>query len=203
MNAMLNSTWLAPAFADPVRDSQMIFRMALSAVAEPGTIHRVECAPAIEALQAAAYGLCLTLLDADTPVWLGAGFDSVTLRANLAFHCGCPIAQRPDEAAFAVLAADDLQALSRFDAGSDRDPDRSCSLIVQLPILDDGHTVVLRGPGIQGERRVRLPLDTAFWDQRAQVNDFPKGLDLFLCADTGMMALPRSTRAEVLAKEVA
>src|SRR3546814_3868095 len=65
-------------------------------------------------------------------------FRSPVLRANLAFHCACPIAQAREDAEFAVLTAAELADLAGFNAGSDRDPDISCTLLVQLGSLEDG-----------------------------------------------------------------
>ena len=92
---------------------------ALKALAEPGLVRNLDRAPALAALQPASYALCLSFLDSDTPLWLAPGLDSPTLRANLAFHCGCPIVAEREQALFALLDEGELDDLSGFDSGSD------------------------------------------------------------------------------------
>src|SRR5690606_15273673 len=120
---LMNSQFLLPAFDNPARASQLSFRAALNALAEPGLNQTLPSVQPIAGLASATYALCLSLLDADTPVWLAPAFDSPVLRANLAFHCGCPFVERREEAAFAVLDASELSDLRGFDAGSERYPD--------------------------------------------------------------------------------
>ena len=97
------SDLLQAAFADPVLDAQKCFRAARKALAEPGTRQPLVSVAAVDHLQAAGYALCLSLLDNDTPLWLAPAFDTPAIRANLAFHCGCPIVEAREEAMFALL----------------------------------------------------------------------------------------------------
>ena len=180
----MSAQLLQPAFADPVLDAQRGFRAALKALAGPGLIQTLQPTPSLEGLEPATYALCLALLDVDTPL----------IRANLAFHCGCPLTAKREDAGFALLAADDLLDLSGFDHGNDRYPDQSCTLLVQLPSLDGGAGLKWRGPGIESEHGVALPVADGFWAERERRNEFPRGLDLFFTADHELIGLPRSTR---------
>lgn len=197
------SDLLQPAFADPVLDAQKCFRAALKALSEPGTRQPLVSVAAIEPLQAAGYALCLSLLDNDTPLWLAPAFDTPAIRANLAFHCGCPIVETREDAMFALLDAAALDDLSSFYAGSERYPDQSCTLLIQLDRLDRGPALSWQGPGIDGSRLVGLPLKPVFWQQRAARNDFPRGLDALFCAEGEVLGLPRSTRIGDSLQEVA
>ena len=190
----MSAQLLQPAFADPVLDAQRGFRAALKALAGPGLIQTLQPTPSLEGLEPATYALCLALLDVDTPLWLAPSFDTPLIRANLAFHCGCPLTAKREDARFALLAADDLLDLSGFDHGNDRYPDQSCTLLVQLPSLDGGRALAWRGPGIQSENQVALPLTEGFWQERESRNDFPRGIDVFFVAGSEMMGLPRSTQ---------
>ena len=87
----MSAQLLQPAFTDPVLDAQRGFRAALKALAGPGLIQTLHASPGIEGLAPATYALCLALLDVDTPLWLAPSFDTPVIRANLAFHCGCPL----------------------------------------------------------------------------------------------------------------
>ena len=87
----MSAQLLQPAFTDPVLDAQRGFRAALKALAGPGLIQTLHATPSLEGLAPATYALCLALLDVDTPLWLAPSFDTPLIRANLAFHCGCPL----------------------------------------------------------------------------------------------------------------
>ncbi len=193
----MNAALLQPAFADPVLDAQRSFRAALKALAGPGVMHTLQAAqrpPALAGLDAASHALCLALLDIDTPLWLSAAFDTPAIRANLAFHCGCPIVTERQHARFALLDQSQLDDLGGFDLGNDRYPDQSCTLLIQLPSLGGGPSLSWRGPGIESENRVALPLTDGFWREREAHNDFPRGLDVFFLAGNDLLGLPRSTR---------
>jgi alpha-D-ribose 1-methylphosphonate 5-triphosphate synthase subunit PhnH len=190
----MSAQLLQPAFTDPVLEAQRSFRAALKAFAGPGLIQTLHATPSLEGLAPATYALCLALLDVDTPLWLAPSFDTPLIRANLAFHCGCPLTANREDARFALLTAEDLLDLSGFDPGNDRYPDQSCTLLVQLPSLDGGAGLAWRGPGIETEHGVALPMAEGFWREREQRNEFPRGLDLLFAAGQDLIGLPRSTR---------
>ncbi|HEX8595641.1 MAG TPA: phosphonate C-P lyase system protein PhnH [Pseudomonas sp.] len=193
----MSATLLQPAFADPVLDAQRSFRAALKALAGPGVIQPLQPAqrpPALEGLAAASHALCLALLDLDTPLWLAPAFDTPAIRANLTFHCGCPIVTERQNARFALLDHGQLDDLHGFDLGNDRYPDQSCTLLIQLPSLSGGHCLSWCGPGIERENKVALPVSATFWRERETHNDFPRGLDMFFLAGGDLLGLPRSTR---------
>ncbi len=199
----MSADLLHPAFDDQVLDSQRVFRAALKALAEPGLTQQLIPIQALEPLAPASYALCLSLLDGDTRLWLAPAFDTPTVRANLAFHCGCPIVAERESADFALLGVQELVDLSGFFTGSERFPDQSCTLLVQLDAPEGGAALSWSGPGILGQREVSLPVPAAFWQQRAARNDFPRGLDLFFAADQSLIGLPRSTRITASIEEVA
>ncbi|MFZ4964091.1 phosphonate C-P lyase system protein PhnH [Pseudomonas sp. Mn2068] len=199
----MSASLLQGAFADPVLDAQRSFRAALDALANPGVVQAMPALPSLDGLAPATYALCLALLDGDTPLWLAPSFDTPLIRANLAFHCGCPLTHQREEARFALLAAEDLHDLAGFDLGNERYPDQSCTLLVQLPQLESGRSLAWRGPGIRDEQRVGLPLAAAFWHQRERHSAFPRGLDVFFLAAGNVLGLPRSTRVSHLSEELA
>lgn len=190
----MNAHLLQPAFVDPVLDAQRGFRAALKALAEPGLIQHLASAPRLDGLAPATYALCLALLDVDTPLWLAPSFDTPLIRANLAFHCGCPLTDKREDAVFALLGEQDLLDLGGFDHGNDRYPDQSCTLLVQLTDLEAGRGLLWRGPGIQAQRRVHVPVPQAFWHERQRREAFPRGLDVLFAAGHHLIGLPRSSR---------
>lgn len=178
--------------------AQAVFRSVMDATARPGSLLAIapaENAPA--SLSPAAAALALALFDHDTPVWL----DSL-LRASdqsvswLRFQTGCPIVDDPSQCTFALVAEErTLPRLDAFALGTPDYPDRSTTLILQVPSLMTGPELSLSGPGIRGAATLRpagLPED--FVAQHA-VNHalFPRGVDVVLVAATEIAALPRTT----------
>lgn len=193
----MNAPVLFPAFEDPVLNAQTSFRAALKAMSEPGIVTQLDFADALEQMHPATFSLALTLFDDETKVWLSPAMDTPAIRANLAFHCACPVVDESQQADLAIIAADDVDCLNQLRTGTDRDPELSCTVIIQLDSLQGGRSVVLKGPGIESEREIAPPLNDAFWASREQVNEFPRGLDFFMTSQRQLMALPRSTAARM------
>lgn len=194
----------AAGFDDPVQQSQQAFRALLDAMARPGRITTVDTEVGHpEGLAPALAAALLTLADLDTPVWLGPGFDSETMKAWLRFHSGAPLAAKSDQAAFALLDAAQMPALETFSFGTDESPERGATLLIQVQSLtgapNDNGAMTWRGPGIK--ESVTMPfcgLDESLWRQRAALNiEFPRGVDLYLGCGRDLVALPRSTAISI------
>jgi alpha-D-ribose 1-methylphosphonate 5-triphosphate synthase subunit PhnH len=197
---MSDLSQLAPGLADPSHDAQQIFRAILDAASHPGCIVALPAAPAGPGrLSPAAAAWLLTLADRDTPVWLGEGFDHPEVRDFLRFHAGSPIVGGRGEAAFGVLAADTPQPFDAFNLGSDAYPDRSATLVIEVPSLRGGPRRRWHGPGIDGSATVGIAgLPEDFWTEWAANHGlFPCGVDLVFVAGTELCALPRSIAVEV------
>jgi len=198
MNA-IDLVGVGPGFADSVFESQAAFRGCLDALATPGTVVSLGAGLAsLPGLDAASSALLLALLDQDTRLWLSPTAAAGRTAANLKFHTGCSLAASPGEADFALIAGvGELAPLEAFSAGSEEYPERSATLVLQVPaILEGGWR--LTGPGIRGEARLSVPaLGDAFlpqWERnRAR---FPRGIDLFLSCGERLCGLPRTTRIE-------
>src|SRR5258708_9751103 len=97
---------LAPAFTDPVRESQRVFRSVMDAMARPGMIVAIAgLAQAPQPLGLAAAAVALTLIDYETPVWLDPALaQSPEVAAWLRFHTGALLADDPRQAAFGFLS---------------------------------------------------------------------------------------------------
>jgi alpha-D-ribose 1-methylphosphonate 5-triphosphate synthase subunit PhnH len=191
-----DATALGRGFPEPVLDAQHSFRALLGAMAEPGTLCRLEAKIEQPAgLTAGAAIVLLTLADHDTPVWFApalglAGADYVR------FYTGAPIARMPGDARLAVIDGGEAGVpLSAFPAGEDRYPDRSATIVVQCLELTGGPAVSISGPGIRGSRSLApAGLRADFW-QEVAVNHarYPLGVDLVLVAAQDILAIPRST----------
>ncbi len=187
-------TALLPGFADPVLYSQAIFRSVLDAMSRPGRVHEVAGPQSPPApFDRATSAVLLTLVDAETPLWLDpAASDAAEW---LAFHCGAPLAD-PADAHFAVALG--TAPLAAFSAGTDEEPERSATLILQVTALGDGDRFTLSGPGLADTADLAVrglsPGFATFWTANRRL--FPRGIDVILTAGDRLAALPRTVRME-------
>lgn len=189
----------APGFADPVRDAQRCFRRLLAALSYPGRPQEIgDLLPrGPEPLFSSTAALCLTLFDVDTPVWLEPGLDTPEVRQFLSFHCGCPIAAHPGEAAFALLPVAAAERLAAFHVGTPEYPDRAATLLIQTPSVTGGAPVAAAGPGIPERQDFAVAgANGGFWSHRAAVDAaFPCGLDIVFVDPRQIVGLPRGVHA--------
>jgi alpha-D-ribose 1-methylphosphonate 5-triphosphate synthase subunit PhnH len=187
-------------FADPVFESQRVFRGVLDAMAEPGRVITLQAPPSSPGLlHSATVAIALALLDFETPVWLDGAAETAETVAHLRFHCGCPIVDEPARARFAIIAnPGEMPEIGGFDAGTDEYPDRSATLIVQTGGLVARSGLRLSGPGIATEARLQVNgLPSRFWEAlRGNHARFPRGVDVLLTAGPSLVALPRTTWVE-------
>ena len=200
MSAILAADGLLPGLADPVLDSQRVFRAILDATSAPGTIHDLTLAlTPPPPLNVATAALALALADYETPLWLDPTANVPAAAAYLRFHCGSPLAAACGDAAFAIVADPaSMPQLADFPAGCDQYPDRSATLIIQVAALTGGADWLLRGPGIRDSRTFAprgLPAPFRGW-VRDNHQMFPRGVDLIFTCGSSLAALPRSTRLE-------
>jgi alpha-D-ribose 1-methylphosphonate 5-triphosphate synthase subunit PhnH len=190
-------------FEDAVHDAGGAVATLLAAMAHPG---RIETVPRVGALPVplspAAFAVLLTLTDFDTPLWLGGGLARLDVKAYLDEHCGSPSTNVAEAARF--LVCDDhalLPSLTSLLQGTPEQPDRSATVVLQLPqFAAGGAPVRLTGAGIDAALDLSLAgLDHGFW-REAQGNSeqYPLGVDFVFCAGTQLLALPRSTRIDLV-----
>ncbi|MEL7098848.1 MAG: phosphonate C-P lyase system protein PhnH [Pseudomonadota bacterium] len=179
---------LSGGFADPAIEAAHAFRAVMEAMARPGTIHEITGAIPPAPLSPAAGAVLLTLCDADTPVHLAGAADCAPVHQWLAFHTGAP-RTGPAEAMFALGTWEDLGPLEAYPLGSAQYPDRSATLIVELPELA-ARGATLSGPGIKDTAALSLPEAAAF---QANARHFPRGLDFVFTCGRQIAALPRTT----------
>jgi alpha-D-ribose 1-methylphosphonate 5-triphosphate synthase subunit PhnH len=184
----MDGTQLEGGFSAPATQAARGFRALMEAMARPGTIQDIEGAAPPAPLSAAAGTAILTLCDAETPLYLAGTYDTPEIRAWVAFHTGAPVLG-PSHAMFAVGTWEALQPLDAYQIGRSDYPDRSATLIVEMPELRaEGAT--LRGPGIKETASLSLPEVAAFQANRTL---FPRGLDFFFTCGSQVAALPRTT----------
>jgi alpha-D-ribose 1-methylphosphonate 5-triphosphate synthase subunit PhnH len=189
---------LRSGFADPVRDSQAVFRLAMRAMSAPGSIVPVgTMLSPPQPLLGPAAALLLVLCDFETPVWCDRPLaDNPDVADFLRFHTGARLVLSPAEAAFAVVAdSRRLPALTKFASGTRDYPDRSSTVLVQVERLEP-RGWRLEGPGIRHFARLcAAPLPASFLTElAANRSRFPCGVDIFLATQRAIAALPRSIR---------
>ncbi len=184
-------------FVDPVAGAQGVFRVAMSALARPGLVQEITPPGEVpEGVSPALVALLLTLADFETPLWLAPDLGDESLRAYVRFHTGVPLVDDPALAMFAASGAEGVDALlAQLSIGEDRYPDRSATLLVDVPALTGGQGVRASGPGIRNTVTLSpAGLSTAFWEAMGENHRlYPLGVDCFLCAGHEMMGLPRSS----------
>jgi len=193
---MIPAAALAGGLADPVFDSQRVFRGVLDALSRPGRIVDLGApAEAPDPLMAGSAAILATLADDTTPVWLDVAAAASAASAWIGFQTGAPVAVRPDGAVLAVVAdIATLPPFTNFPLGTAEYPDRSATIILQLESLDGGDVLTLAGPGIASRASFAprgLPADFRV-RMRANRALFPRGVDVFLVAGTRVVGLPRS-----------
>lgn len=188
---------ITPGFADLTLGAQAAFRQILEAMARPGRIADLSAAPLPpEGLGRAAASVLLTLADRDTPLWADPSLPKPVLDW-LRFHTGARVTGDTTEAAFALIVAPDaMPILDAFDSGDAKYPDRSATLIFDLPSLSGGRALTLTGPGINAEAAIApAGLPDGFWADRAALAPlYPAGLDLVLASGDALVCIPRTTR---------
>jgi alpha-D-ribose 1-methylphosphonate 5-triphosphate synthase subunit PhnH len=200
---------VGPAMRDPVQGMQQTFRALLDAMARPGTIVELpaSCTAGIQSpadthgqpIGPGLVALLLTVLDRETSVRLHGELGSDALVQYLRFHTGVP---RVERAAFEVVRSHrlDVTLCTGLDLGSDEEPQRGATLIVDAPPFDiaTAPPIALRGPGIEGTQRLPVSsLEPSVWRWRMQRQaDFPRGVDMVFVHGSHLVALPRSTRLE-------
>ncbi|NJR13818.1 MAG: phosphonate C-P lyase system protein PhnH [Phyllobacteriaceae bacterium] len=186
-------------FANPVIDSQRSFRAIMDAMARPGTIQQIglDLAPPAPVSVAAA-ATVLALCDYETTLWIAPSLaEGGALGAYFTFHTGTSLTPSAGEAQFALidLSFDGLDLLA-FAQGTPEYPDRSTTIIAQVPSLFGGEALQASGPGIETTASFApagLPAD--FLRQWADNRDrFPLGIDMIFCDGAALLGLPRSTR---------
>ena len=181
-----------PGFADPVAQAQSTFRALLDAMSRPGTIRAAgnNLTPPAPLDPATAAAL-LTLVDGDARLHIAP--DCAAARDWLIFHCGT--APCPDPAAADFIVTTTLPDFATLSSGSDEAPESSATLVLQVAAIGHGTPWRLAGPGIKTSTTLHvtgLPADfAARWAANHAL--FPRGIDLVLCADSHLTAIPRTT----------
>jgi len=205
-NNGMQADTLTAGFARPVANAQHAFRAVLQALSRPGLPVELDADAQGPALAPATAQILLALTDHDTPVWWSSGAQDARQATWLGFHTGAPATGEAGQAQFAVVRAEGGDqdaapgvALSLLSAGTDEQPERSGTLLWELPDLRGGPTTIWCGPGINGQVSVRLAgLPAGFWTQWARNQaSFPLGVDVLFIQGRHCIGLPRSIHVRI------
>ncbi len=193
----VNPDTFSGGFADPVFESQSVFKAIMDGMARPGTIQTIgpEIAPPTP-LGIAAGAIALTLCDHETPVWLSASLARSALPAWLAFNTGASLGEKLEARFVFVEDGTMLSSLSQFASGTQEYPDRSATIVLEVKALEDGRPLALSGPGIKDITAIApIGLPESFlrlWNDNRAI--FPRGADIILTAAEHFICLPRTTK---------
>jgi len=190
---------LPAGFADKVLSAQTTFRSVMDAIARPGSVQQVVAAVGTPAsVMRGTAAIALTLFDHDTPIWLDAKLSETTEVAKwLKFHSSAPVVADSSIASFALIGEGGaFPDLTRFSFGTNEYPDRSTTLILQVPSLTEGREYRLSGPGIDGTALLRATIAPNDLFDRLAINEalFPRGIDVVLVSGEAIVAIPRTAR---------
>lgn len=190
------------AFAEPPIESAMSFRAILAAMSRPGA--KIDFATGVRPsspLSSETAAVLLTLVDADTPLWLAPDLATNEICDWLRFHTGARYVTQPAQATFAVVSATSpLAGLPALPIGTAEYPDRAATLILQLSQIGHEATHELTGPGIESVFRfdaTGLPAEVlALIDRNRTL--YPLGIDVIVTAPGAVVGIPRSTAVRTL-----
>ncbi|WP_254761721.1 phosphonate C-P lyase system protein PhnH [Natrinema marinum] len=174
---------------DPVHDTRRTFDGLLEAMSRPGTVHAVPTP--------ADYAVVATLVDHEVTL----ATDDEMLRDALADQGRFEGA--PREEADIVHAREytgwDVRDCER---GSLTEPSDGATVVYRVDALedtDDGPTLSLSGPGVDGTAPLSVALPEAELSALAAAqSDYPRGVDAVFATEDRVAALPRSVTMEVV-----
>ena len=196
---------LGAAFGNEALGSQAVFRTALEALSHPGRVVRVSHDAHVPSQgHSASAALLLAMLDADCTLWLSPTLAASDAALWLHFHTGCQLVNEIATAQFAWVAKGDaMPALATLSQGSDAYPDQSATCVIDVNSLSNAPQPqgnwLLQGPGIQSQQTLNVQGLAADFPAQWAANHagFPRGVDVFLAAQSQMVGLPRTTTIQL------
>ena len=194
---------------EPVRDTQLTFRVVLDAMARPGTVKQLPVAARDAPVNPWLAAVLVTLVDHEVSLAVEP-FGGADLLERFVRQRTAVAAASADRADFVVAASDclDPSLPLRLRQGTLAYPNDSATLLILVPTLDqttsadDGAalSLALAGPGVPaGHGFTVAGLTPALFEARDEAAEYPCGIDLILVDPNGRVAgLPRSTAIQVV-----
>ncbi|MFY0782629.1 phosphonate C-P lyase system protein PhnH [Peribacillus simplex] len=188
---------------DVVHDIQTVYRKLVTATSRPGTLVVLEREAKTLDVQMECLSstilLALTVLDPEVTFKVIAKEGEAVSRMINQLTYSKPVDLPEADFIFILHDASDEQmkeALNKAKVGNLLNPHESAMIILEVPDVTKGDSMILSGPGIQEESFISLPNVSVWLGARNEKNiEFPLGIDMyFVDQQDRLIALPRTTQ---------
>lgn len=188
---------------DVVHDIQTVYRKLVTATSRPGTLVVLEREAKTLDVQMECLNstilLALTVLDPEVTFNVIAKEEEAVSRMINQLTYSKPVDLPEADFIFILHDASEEQmkeAMTKAKVGNLLNPHESAMIILEVPDVTKGDSMILSGPGIQEESFISLPNVSAWLGVRNEKNiEFPLGIDMyFVDQQDRLIALPRTTQ---------
>lgn len=188
---------------DVVHDIQTVYRKLVTATSRPGTLVVLEREARTLDVQMECLSstilLALTVLDPEVTFKVIAKEGEAVSRMINQLTYSMPVDLPEADFIFILHDASEEQmkeAINKAKVGNLFNPHESAMIILEVPDVTKGDSMILSGPGIQEESFISLPNVSAWLGVRNEKNiEFPLGIDMyFVDRQDRLIALPRTTQ---------
>ncbi|MCD1158727.1 MULTISPECIES: phosphonate C-P lyase system protein PhnH [Peribacillus] len=188
---------------DVVHDIQTVYRKLVTATSRPGTLVVLDREARTLDVQMECLSstilLARTVLDPEVSFKVISKAEEAVSRMINQLTYSKPVDLPEADFIFILHDASEEQmkeALNKAKVGNLLNPHESAMLILEVPDVTKGDSMILSGPGIQDESFLSLPNVSAWLAARNEKNmEFPLGIDMyFVDQQDRLIALPRTTQ---------
>ncbi|MFE4810219.1 MULTISPECIES: phosphonate C-P lyase system protein PhnH [Bacillaceae] len=188
---------------DVVHDIQTVYRKLVTATSRPGTLVVLEREAKTLDVQMECLSstilLARTVLDPEVTFKVIAKEGEAVSRMINQLTYSKPVDLPEADFIFILHDASEEQmkeAINKAKVGNLFNPHESAMIILEVPDVTKGDSMILSGPGIQEESFISLPNVSAWLGVRNEKNiEFPLGIDMyFVDQQDRLIALPRTTQ---------
>ncbi|MFA1712000.1 phosphonate C-P lyase system protein PhnH [Peribacillus frigoritolerans] len=188
---------------DVVHDIQTVYRKLVTATSRPGTLVVLDREARTLDVQMECLSstilLARTVLDPEVSFKVISKAEEAVSRMINQLTYSKPVDLPEADFIFILHDASEEQmkeALNKAKVGNLLNPHESAMIILEVPDVSKGDSMILSGPGIQDESFLSLPNVSAWLAERNEKNmEFPLGIDMyFVDQQDRLIALPRTTQ---------
>ncbi|YCI75827.1 phosphonate C-P lyase system protein PhnH [Bacillus sp. R1-10] len=188
---------------DIVHDIQTVYRKLVTATSRPGTLVVLDREARTLDVQMECLSstilLARTVLDPEVSFKVISKAGEAVSRMINQLTYSKPVDLPEADFIFILHDASEEQmkeALNKAKVGNLLNPHESAMVILEVPDVTKGNSMILTGPGIQDESFLSLPNVSAWLAARNEKNmEFPLGIDMyFVDQQNRLIALPRTTQ---------
>ncbi|CAK6476940.1 phosphonate C-P lyase system protein PhnH [Peribacillus castrilensis] len=188
---------------DVVHDIQTVYRKLVTATSRPGTLVVLDREARTLDVQMECLSstilLARTVLDPEVSFKVISKAEEAVSRMINQLTYSKPVDLPEADFIFILHDASEEQmkeALNKAKVGNLLNPHESAMIILEVPDVTKGDSMILSGPGIQDESFLSLPNVSAWLAARNEKNmEFPLGIDMyFVDQQDRLIALPRTTQ---------